>query len=274
MVWILDTWSSKFFSSDVRNASWLLTEHIPAFTSVLRCRLSIRDHVICKLVCDWILKTPESAHHNAYHCRVQPLPLRQFATAPHDDADQVALAVEQGIGCKRHGRPEDPSFKNRMKFRWSFTVCIRFVLQHSVVTQCCLDRRTAELRFWNDTKMSCRETTPEMNLAALLALWILALWPFNCYKQRSRQKEFPIDKVPFSEELWEPMVLTSNDIWRWQHSGKMYEIAVETLRLTYNTYDGSQRIKEECKSSESETKNTSKQRETSWLNFCGNAAGG
>lgn len=37
MVWILDTWSSKFFSSDVRNASWLLTEHIPAFTSVLRC---------------------------------------------------------------------------------------------------------------------------------------------------------------------------------------------------------------------------------------------
>ena len=73
--------------------------------------------------------------------------------------------------CKRHGRPEDPSFKNRMKFRWSFTVCIRFVLQHSVVTQCCLDRRTAELRFWNDTKMSCRETTPEMNLAAL--------WPFE-----------------------------------------------------------------------------------------------
>lgn len=28
-------------------------------------------------------------------------PLRQFATAPHDDADQVALAGEkQGIGAK------------------------------------------------------------------------------------------------------------------------------------------------------------------------------
>lgn len=58
--------------------------------------------------------------------------------------------------CKRHGRPEEPSFKNRMKFRWSFTVCIRFVLQHSVTLSVVCHRRTAELRFWNDVSMSCR----------------------------------------------------------------------------------------------------------------------
>ena len=178
--------------------------------------------------------------------------------------------------CKRHGRPEDPQLQKSYEVSMKLKTClyqVRFAAQrgHSVL-------------FVNGELQSCVELKrrnrwvvdfdPRNESCGPLAIWILALWPFNCYKQRSRQKEFPIDKVPFSEELWEPMVLTSKRIWRWQHSGKMYEIAVETLRLTYNTYDGSQRIKEECKSSESETKNTSKQRETSWLNFCGNAAGG
>ncbi len=57
-----------------------------------------------------------------------------------------------------------------------------------------------------------------------------------------RQKEFQIDKVPFSEELWEPMVLTlalwkiemekntSNEFGGGSISEKMYETAVETLR--------------------------------------------
>ncbi len=153
----------------------MLTEHIPAF--YLYSDVVINRNHSYRQAYFWLdPKTPESMcarpdinrnQHTTTHV-IAPLPLRQFATAPHDDAEQVALAVEQGtfffvlfrffLWSIAFGNPVINTFQESVqktrkaggsqlhKIRrfgnwqsheiawnwWSFTDCIRFILQHSV----------------------------------------------------------------------------------------------------------------------------------------------
>lgn len=111
--------------------------------------------------CLWLdPETPESAHHNAYHCRdsLQTAPSVCYRTTRWCRPSR-SCGRKARNRCKRHGRPEDPSFRNRMKFHCFLSGSFCSTAWHSVLFVCLANCRAAWN--WNDTPMSCRFKRPQ-----------------------------------------------------------------------------------------------------------------